>query len=486
MQLLSRCVIRLQCLRATVRLAAMSPHANSDAGGAVRLRAVCTPTFKPTALQVSTRLGATHRSRMNPTVERKSSARTFLARLMAGALAYIACSCAAAPDATVLHDAPAYTMSAGSTCAAAEQRRVFSGMNTTCMRAGAQDQLFCWGANLDGTLSVSQPEQLKDCRLEGTKGPVPCSRRPVAVGLEHVRDVALGSTNCALDVNGGVTCWGLRGALMGDTIDSRVELPWRMNVEQLKGVKHIVTWQARVFGVRLDGAVECLDLSDLSAPKACSPSLNPFATLDQPVRQLETSQLSACALTQDGRVFCADLVGPGPDCWAGGCIGPLREVSKLRAQSIGLNLYGACALDANGRVWCWGADGDPGGPSAAAPQRLADLPRIQSLVGGAGHGCATTIEGDVYCWGADSAEARAAARGKHRPELVQGVSSPCELAGGIFHMCAATADNEVVCWGGNHYGQLGDGSGAARRNRAAPVLAPAADDGNQHSEDVPR
>jgi alpha-tubulin suppressor-like RCC1 family protein len=406
---------------------------------------------------------------MNLTVECSRPAR----KVVAGLMVAIACSCAAAPGAATLRDARAHTSASSSICAATDQRRLFGGMNTMCMRAGEHDQLFCWGANLDGTLSLSNQDELEDCRLEGGTRPVPCARRPLAIGIEHVRDVAIGLTNCALDSNGVVMCWGLRGALMGDTANSRVELPWHMVVDELKGVQRVVTWRNQVFGARPDGSVECLDLNDPGAPKTCSARDNPFITLGQPVQQLGSSRLSLCALARDGRVFCTDVEGPGPDCWAGGCVGPLREVSRLRAQSISLDMTGACALDADGSVWCWGADGLSGGPSAADPQRFPGLPRIQRLAGGAGHGCASSLDGNLYCWGAHSAESRIAAHGNNKPEPIEGMASLCELAGGLFHMCAVTASNKVICWGGNQYGQLGDGSHADRPKRAAPVLPPA-------------
>lgn len=329
--------------------------------------------------------------------------------------------------------------------------RLFAGQNTTCALLGAERALSCWGSDLDGAFVLDAPSALSTCAVAGappgTKG-LPCSLRPLALGLRTLRDVSLGEPNCVVQQSGAVTCWGYRSVLAGDDSASYKQLPLHFEVEALQGTQRVVEFRGRVLlGLAADGSVRCVHARAGVALPPCSPVDNPFAGL-APARQLESNGGSACIVTRDDRVFCAgDIAGPACKASNGQCPVRATEVAGLRARQVALGSQRTCALTLSGDVVCWGLE------ASRELQPVPGLPEVQRIAGGARDACALTPDARVYCWDAPAAgpEADAAQR-------VELPAPACELAGGLFHACAATSEGAVYCWGKNHYGQLGNGS----------------------------
>ena len=117
----------------------------------------------------------------------------------------------------------------------------------------------------------------------------------------------------------------------------------------------------------------------------------------------------ACALHADGRVFCwgdseFSQLGPGStgDDVADPVVVPLPPIADLACGGAHV-----CALDRDGLVWCWGANGfgqiggDPGVRAEPATVPGTDaLPAIVSLEAGNNGTLARTVDGEVYYWGA--------------------------------------------------------------------------------------
>ena len=145
---------------------------------------------------------------------------------------------------------------------------------------------------------------------------------------------------------------------------------------------------------------------------------------------------------------------------------PQRSVALDGAISFDISDHHACAVRADGKVWCWGIQNDHNelgdhDDGHELPTTTVALPRsaVQVAVGDY-HSCALLDNGDVYCWGKNTlgqigygpviVESKAPTRA-----LIDGVA---EIRAGGWDTCARKGNGEVWCWGDNGSGQVGIGS----------------------------
>jgi Regulator of chromosome condensation (RCC1) repeat len=136
-----------------------------------------------------------------------------------------------------------------------------------------------------------------------------------------------------------------------------------------------------------------------------------------------------CALTKDADIRCWGDNGQGqlgaPTAWCQNLTGyncslvpvqvvcPAGEVCKFRALAAGGNH--TCAIDTNGKTWCWGEDGDwvTGQQTPNAFMGLPEHRQIPATANGVAvnfvsidtsmhHTCALSSTQDLYCWGANT------------------------------------------------------------------------------------
>ena len=317
--------------------------------------------------------------------------------------------------------------------------QISTGGNHSCAVTSG-GQVRCWGQGNNGQLG-------NDNIVEKDHGVTVVDGDDSSTALKSIVQVSLGDNHsCALNMDGGVFCWGLgtSGQLGNGGIVSK---------------DHPVE-------VIVNGSTDSLEN----------------------IVQIASGDNHSCALNTIGRIYC----------WGEGSNGQLGNndiVSKdsavmvVEADGIDTPLEGivwigvggnhSCALTSSGNVLCWGkndqgqmglgnsdvADKDApvavvNGPSSSTP--LSDI--VQISVGGE-HTCALTEARHVLCWGeggkgrlgndgtADSSHpvTVVAANGSTTPlgDIVQ-VSS-----GGDF-TCALTASGEVRCWGEGINGRLGN------------------------------
>ncbi len=209
----------------------------------------------------------------------------------------------------------------------------------------------CWGLNSQG--------QLGDGTTTSSLAPVD------VIGLASgITALAAGAyRTCALTSEGGVKCWGNNSAgQLGDGTRDDSSVPVDVN-GLASGVKGIATEGDHTCAVTASGGVKCwgVNWSGQLGDGTLNNSNVPVdvAGLTTPVAQVVTGGGHTCALTTDG----------GVKCWGGNGRGQLGDgtidssstpvdVSGLASNVMGLAAGGAhtCAVLADGRPKCWGAD----------------------------------------------------------------------------------------------------------------------------------
>lgn len=197
--------------------------------------------------------------------------------------------------------------------------------------------------------------------------------------------------------------------------------------------------------------------------------------------------LHACALVADGAVYC----------WGGNRFGQLGDPSErtgyaaLRPEArrvaelsdvvrIAAGTWHTCALRGDGRVACWGHGawgqlGDGAREDRSAPVLVAGIDDAVEIAAGEGHTCARRASRRVSCWGrGDYGQlGTGLTEGSVRPVEVSGLGDAVQLASGRAHVCALRANGDVACWGFAIEGQLG--ARVEGDFAAAPVAGPRID-----------
>lgn len=177
----------------------------------------------------------------------------------------------------------------------------------------------------------------------------------------------------------------------------------------------------------------------------------------------------ACALEQNGRVWCwgtAMLNGREADSEEPALVNGLDD-----AKAIFAGMLGTCAIGSGGRAACWGVDfqeSEKRGElvDSSNPFPLENLPPVIQIAIGYVHVCALSIVGDVYCWGqnptgelGDGSESGSAV-----PVRVRGIKKAVAISAGVNNTCAVEARGTVSCWGTDHPGG-GTGAGFAIKSK---------------------
>ena len=304
---------------------------------------------------------------------------------------------------------------------------------------------FCWGRGLYGGLGLGDDNGV-------FPEPMAVDRSGVLKGKTLVT-VAAGANNaCALDNRGRAYCWGgnFSGEL-GDGTTRKRKTPVRVDMTgQLKGRRLV---------------------------------------------EIAIGSSHTCALDAGGRAYCWGSNTHGELGIASGAdqrlvptrvdaSGVLRGVDLI---DIGLGYDHSCAVGENGRAYCWGkaragalgADRKTNSRVPVAVDRSGALgrSRLSSVDSMSHHTCASTANGKSFCWGANGAGqlGNGSTDVAFSPVRVDATSSATGVltgvTGGFKHSCAIDGDKVVFCWGRGQDGALGSGP-SADQLIPVPVLAP--------------
>lgn len=166
-------------------------------------------------------------------------------------------------------------------------------------------------------------------------------------------------------------------------------------------------------------------------------------------------------------VTAADL--PGPTFTATG--------RGLQAVKVAVSFEAACAIDVQGRTWCWGVYPGNGQalPATYVPSLVADDHHFKDIGVGDEHSCGLETDGSVWCWGlalyGDLGSGGAEGTRYYSPIRLDGGPVFAHIFGSDgFTSCGVTSDGTAYCWGANDQGQLGSGDTAT----AVPIPTPVA------------
>jgi len=261
--------------------------------------------------------------------------------------------------------------------------------------------------------------------------------RPTTVtGLEDVVDLAVGVRfACALRQEGTVHCWGDNDyGQLGDDTEDISPLP-----KQVEGLQDVVDISAKGYStcaVTADGRAYCWgrndrgQLGDATSTRRHTPvpvfglrdAVDVYAGFLHTCARLSDDTVRCWGANDKGQLGCAepDVTVDRP-CSVFAADGfPIDDVAEVAVGGNTAELGFTCVLDARGRVYCFGVNGngqmgvgftsnsgsyiardavqlwsDPEG------EELIDLEAVDISAGHA-HACALDSAGTVWCWGTNS------------------------------------------------------------------------------------
>ena len=219
--------------------------------------------------------------------------------------------------------------------------------------------------------------------------------------------------------------------------------------------------------------------STCAADKVCALDSCVADTTSVGYAQVAGMTEATCGLRKDGTVWCwgSNSVGQlGTTKVALGGNAPAAFQVELPVNNI-VSIDGggshACAIDANGGLYCWGgnASGQIGkglAGTTSAPAKVTLVANAKVVSAGGNHTCAINVRGKMFCWGSNGSgqlglnKAEAQLPSQAAPlQVVIGTSPVRDISAGDDHTCAVTQDKSVYCWGRNTSREAVPNSGTA-------------------------
>lgn len=337
--------------------------------------------------------------------------------------------------------------------------------------------LRCWGRADAGQLGIDSTP------FSATASPVS------ADGMTFTNVAAGGLHTCALTEDGSAWCWGQNGSgqagvpisenqVCGEPVHGWRCVPSPRPVATDQRFTALVAGGSNTCGFNLDGLIYCWGANGsgqigVAAMDDCggSPcSWSPIALAGPAFRVLALgSSAHVCGLTADGKAYCWGSNGGGQ--LGMGDLGGTRSLAETvagghRFKAIAVGGEHTCALDTEGKPWCWGRDilppGDGGVSQSSVPVAIEGSPLFDDLITGTWAACGRTAVGRVWCWGTNAyGEMGVTPAGLNvrydTPTEMAGHPEWEVLKGAAASFCGMDPAGATWCWGYGAFGELGAG-----------------------------
>lgn len=256
-------------------------------------------------------------------------------------------------------------------------------------------------------------------------------------------------------------------------------------------LKKISAGRDSTCGISMSDTVYCWGLNDQGQlgnnsttnspiPVAVDTSGTPMA--GKVIQDISLGWNHTCALDTTGLVYCwgnnsngqlgdystSDRLKPVAVYTSGVLSGKTIQAIAAGTQPVG-NGH-TCALDTDGKVYCWGynANGQLGNssttqrtyPVAVTTSGVLSGKVIKAISAGDSNSHALSTDGLAYAWGynvngelGNNSTTRSLA-----PVATRIISSVTAISNTLAHSCALNSSGVVYCWGDNISGKIGDGT----------------------------
>jgi hypothetical protein len=251
---------------------------------------------------------------------------------------------------------------------------------------------YCWGGDELGQLGTSAA--VSQCPQSG--GSDRCSAVPRAVdaGLNFMAVAGTYLRTCALTSAGAAYCWGGSSTALPELVPGGLTF---RSISSGGSVRCATTAndQAYCWGSNESGQLGIGSTgAQQTTPVAVTGGIA-FASVG-------AGGSAACGINTTGKVYCwggfVELgVSPAPEqCQAGGLFFPCATratpiASDLTFKDLTVADHMACALTADGAVYCWNSD-------LRAPTIVTGIPPLRSIRAGSFSACGVTADNVAYCW----------------------------------------------------------------------------------------